>query len=87
MIAIPICSLRAPATDDNAAAERRRRIAEMLRNGDEVMVNPNGTLHEPGRAAPDGSAGLPVGMTSSTCAAPSDEAQVELVIPTGKLAV
>lgn len=75
MIAIPICSLRAPATDDNAAAERRRRIAEMLRNGDEVMVNPNGTLHEPGRAAPDGSA------------APSDEAQVELVIPTGKLAV
>lgn len=54
MIEIARGALAAPATDDDAAAARRRRIAEMLRNGEEVRVNQDGTLHEPGRPAPDG---------------------------------
>ena len=77
MITIPQGPLAAPATDDDAAAARRRRIAEMLRDGDDVMVTPSGTLHEPGQAAPDGSA---------ASAASGAEAPVELVVPTGKLA-
>lgn len=79
MTEIPQGPLAAPVTDDDAAAARRRRIAEMLRDGDDVMVSQTGTLHEPGQAAPDGSA--------APTATGGGEAPVELIVPVGKLAV
>lgn len=75
MLCVPAGACATPQTDDSAAAAERRRIAERLRKGEDVVVNQRGTLHEPG-VAPDGS--------------PADDeyvdGDVELVVPAGKLA-
>ncbi len=72
-MAIPRGLFRA-VQDDEAAAETRRRIAEMLRNGEAVNINHEGVLHTPGSRDGARSSGNVV------------DGEVELVIPSGKLA-
>ena len=67
------------SADDKAAEEQRKRIAEMLRNGEAVSINQAGVLHAPGEEIP-----ASPGMSGPGQVVQGD---VELVVPTGKLAV
>lgn len=74
MINLPAGALAAPANDDNAAAAQRKRIAEMLRNGETVRVTNSGMLHSD-NVTPDGT--------------PTEEivdGDVEVYVPKGVLA-
>ena len=71
MLFVPAGRMSSPETDDSAAAAQRRRIAEMLRKGEDVVVSRNGTLHERGQ--------VPAGEEIV-------DGEVELVVPAGKLA-
>lgn len=64
-------------TDDKAAEEQRKRIAEMLRRGETVTISQEGVLHAPNQAQSP-SAGNGRGRTV--------HGDVELVVPSGKLA-
>lgn len=62
--------------DDSAAAAERKRIAEMLRTGQPVNINTTGTMHMP----------HPDGMQARSNSNNVVDGEVELVVPTGKLA-
>jgi len=64
--------------DDSAAAAERRRIAENLRNGNPVSISSDGTVHQPGRTV-EGAVEVVNGQGVTS-------GDVELVVPTGKLA-
>ena len=68
-ISIPEGHFRA-SIDDDAAARERRRIAEMLRRGETLTINQNGTLHRGG------------GRNGTRVVG----GRAELVVPEGKLA-
>ena len=74
MIHIPAGTLAVPSNDDNAAAEQRRRIAEMLRNNEPISVSHTGTVHS-ANETPDGT---PVEEVV--------DGEVEVFVPKGVLA-
>ena len=65
--------------DDAAAQARRKRIAEMLRDGQPVSINSDGVVHANGQAASASSRMSGAGHVV--------QGDVELVVPTGKLAL
>lgn len=75
-LVIPCGCFRAN-TDDAAAAAQRRRIAQMLRNGQTVNISSTGTVHMPGQQA---------NVSQGTGARRTTTGTAELVVPEGKLA-
>ena len=76
-IAVPVGRFCA-GQNDAAAAQERRRIAEMLRNGQTVEINSAGTMQRPGATVP------PKATTGGTGRVVSGTATLK--VPSGKLA-